>query len=87
VNFYDALKKVAQRRGVRRAEWPEGSVVMLVPDADGGEGRLLIQVDAASKPTPWLISESDMAATDWWLVGLAETSPSPSPTPAPTEGN
>jgi len=80
MTFYDALKKVADGRGIRRYGWPEGAVAMLTPVDN--EGRLYIQTDAKTTPAPWIVSESDMAATDWWLVGHVETSPSPSPSPA-----
>ena len=61
LNFYDALKSVAEGKRITKDEWNNPSIFGFLD-----EERLKITLESGIKD--WIVSEADMVGTDWRVL-------------------
>jgi hypothetical protein len=61
LDFYDALKELANGNKITRAEWPSENYAFFTPN-----GFLSLHYKHADHH--WIIAETDMQATDWQVI-------------------
>lgn len=61
LDFFDALKEIANGERVTRAEWESTDIYGFL---DNGRLRLMLE-DGLHE---WIVTDGDMQSTDWYIV-------------------
>lgn len=63
LNFPDAMYEVIKGKKIKRKEWEDKNEYGIFMDA-----KLMIMKHDDSKFHPWIISEGDLLADDWYTI-------------------